>query len=62
MKLSTKDQAEGKFYKMKGRILEDAGKISDNPKLEAEGTSERITGILLETVGKVKKFLESSLN
>ena len=62
MKSSTKDQAEGKFHKMEGRIKEGAGKISGNPKLEAEGTSERITGIVLETVGKVKKFLESSLN
>jgi len=55
MKLSTKDQAEGKFYKMKGRILEDAGKISDNPKLEAEGSGERIAGIVQEKIGQVKK-------
>jgi uncharacterized protein YjbJ (UPF0337 family) len=57
MKSSTKDQAEGKFHKMKGRIKEAAGEISDNPKLEAEGTGERITGIVQETVGKVKKVL-----
>ena len=56
MKSSTKDQAEGKFYKMKGRILEDAGKISDNPKLEAEGTVEKISGKVQEKLGQVKKI------
>jgi uncharacterized protein YjbJ (UPF0337 family) len=36
MKSSTKDQAEGKFYKVKGKIKEIAGKVSMNPDLEAE--------------------------
>ena len=38
MKSSTKDQAEGKFHKVKGKIKEVAGKLSDNLKLQAEGT------------------------
>ena len=58
MKSSTKDQAEGKFHQMKGKLKQAAGKISDNPKLESEGTGERITGIVQETVGQVKKVLE----
>jgi uncharacterized protein YjbJ (UPF0337 family) len=36
MKSSTKDQAEGKFHQVKGKIKEATGKLSDNPKLEAE--------------------------
>ena len=37
MKRSTKDQAKGKFHKVKGKIKEIAGKVSMNPDLEAEG-------------------------
>jgi len=41
---SNQDKAEGKFHEVKGKVKEYAGKISDNPKLEAEGTVEKITG------------------
>ena len=40
---------------MKGKIKEVAGEISDNPKLEAEGTVEKITGQVQEKIGQVKK-------
>jgi len=55
MKSSTKDQAEGKFHKMKGKIKEAAGKLSDNPKLKAEGTVEEMSGKVQEKIGQVKK-------
>ena len=55
MKSSTQDQAEGKFHKVKGKIKEIAGELSDNPKLEAEGTDEKIAGIVQEKIGQVKK-------
>ena len=55
MKSSMRDEKEGKYHQMKGRILEEAGKISDNPKLEAEGSGERIAGIVQEKIGQVKK-------
>jgi uncharacterized protein YjbJ (UPF0337 family) len=42
MKSSTKDQAKGKFHKVKGKLEEIAGELSDNPDLEAEGTGEKI--------------------
>jgi len=29
--------------------------LSDNPKLEAEGTDEKIVGIVQEKIGQVKK-------
>ena len=58
MKRSTKDQAEGKFHKVKGTIKEIAGKLSDNPKLEAEGAGEKIAGKVQEKIGQVKKVLE----
>ena len=57
MKSSTKDQAEGKFHKVKGKVKEVAGKLSDNPELEAEGADEKIAGKVQEKMGQVKKVL-----
>ena len=57
MKSSTKDQAEGKFHKVKGKLKEVAGELTDNPELEAEGTAEKIAGKVQEKVGQVKKVL-----
>jgi len=34
-----------------------AGKITDNPKLEAEGKGEKIAGKVQEKIGQVKKVL-----
>ena len=55
MKSGTEDQAEGKFLKIKGKVKEIAGELSDNEKLEAEGTGEKIAGIVQEKIGQVKK-------
>jgi uncharacterized protein YjbJ (UPF0337 family) len=55
MKSSRRDKTEGKFHQMKGKIKQTAGKMSDNPKLEAEGSGERIAGIVQEKIGQVKK-------
>jgi len=55
MKSSTKDQAEGTFHQVKGKLKEVAGELSDNPKLEAEGIGEKIAGEVQEKIGQVKK-------
>jgi uncharacterized protein YjbJ (UPF0337 family) len=55
MKSSRRDKTEGKFHQMEGTIKQAAGKISDNPKLEAEGTVEKISGKVQEKLGQVKK-------
>ena len=57
MKSSTRDKAEGTFHEAKGKVKEMAGKISDNPKLEAKGIDEKIAGKVQEKVGQVKKVL-----
>ena len=57
MKSSTKDQAEGTFHHVKGKLKEIAGKLSDNQELEAEGTGEKIAGKVQEKIGQVKKVL-----
>lgn len=57
MKSSTKDMAEGKLHEVKGAVKEIAGKITDNPKLEANGKLEKIAGKVQEKIGDVKKVL-----
>lgn len=57
MKPSTKDQAEGKFHEVKGAVKEIAGKLTDNPRLEGEGTGEKIAGKVQGKIGQLKKVL-----
>ena len=57
MKSSTKDKVEGTFHELKGKVKEVAGKVSDNPKLEAEGTGEKIAGKVQAKIGQAKKVL-----
>lgn len=57
MKSSMKDKVKGTFHEAKGKVKEIAGKITDNPKLEAEGTGEMIAGKVQEKIGQVKKVL-----
>ena len=57
MKSSTRDQVEGALHEMKGKAKQVVGKLSDNPKLQAEGTKEKLEGIVQGKVGQVKKVL-----
>jgi uncharacterized protein YjbJ (UPF0337 family) len=57
MKSDTQDQAEGTFHKLKGTIKEVAGKLSEDPDLEAEGQVEKIAGKVQDKIGQVKKVL-----
>ena len=57
MESSTQDRVEGTFLKIKGKVKEIAGELTDNPELEAEGTSERIAGTVQEKIGQIKKVL-----
>ena len=41
MKSGARDEAEGKWHKVKGKVKEIAGELSDDPNLEAEGTNEK---------------------
>jgi uncharacterized protein YjbJ (UPF0337 family) len=59
MKSSTQDKAEGTFHQVKGKIKEVAGKLSDNPEMEAEGAGEKIAGKVQEKIGQVKNVLGS---
>ena len=56
MEKSTQDKVEGTLHQLKGKVKEVAGIISDNPKLEAEGTGERIAGKVQQKIGKFNQF------
>jgi len=57
MRASTKDQAEGKFHEVKGKVKETAGQLTNNPDLEAEGTAERLAGTVQDKIGQLEKVL-----
>jgi uncharacterized protein YjbJ (UPF0337 family) len=59
MKSSMKDKVKGTFHDAKGKVREVAGKITDNPELEAKGTAEKIAGKVQKKIGEVKKVLGS---
>jgi len=60
MKSSAKDKAEGAFHEVKGKVKEVAGKLSDNPKLEAEGTGEKIAGKVQGKLARSRRCWGSS--
>ena len=58
MKPSTSDQIKGKFHEMKGDVKEEAGKLTNNRNLEAEGQDEKLTGKVQRKIGQIKKVFE----
>jgi len=57
MKPGIRDEVEGKLHNLKGRVKAKAGKLTNDPDLEAEGEAEEIAGKVQEKVGQVKKVL-----
>jgi uncharacterized protein YjbJ (UPF0337 family) len=57
MKSSNRDKAEGAFHEVKGKVEEMAGKVADDPNLEAKGNAEKIAGKVQKKVGQVKNVL-----
>ena len=58
MNPSTKDQVEGRFHEVKGKIKEKVGKTAHSSNLQNEGTSEKIAGKIQKKIGQVEKILE----
>jgi uncharacterized protein YjbJ (UPF0337 family) len=58
MKDSTKDTAEGTFHEVKGAIKSQAGRLTNDPGLEADGIVEKITGKVQKKIAQVEKFIE----
>ena len=58
MKPSTENQVAGKIHEVKGAIKEKAGKLTNDPDLEDEGTGEKIAGKVQKKIGQVQKVIE----
>ena len=57
MKSSSRDKMEGTGHKAKGIVKESIGKLTNNPKMEAEGAVEKIAGKVQHKIGEAKKVL-----
>ena len=57
MKPSTKDQVGGSLHDLKGQLMEKAGKLTNDPDLEAEGQAEKVGGKVQKKIGQVEKVL-----
>ena len=55
MKSSIANKIEGTAREAKGKVKEVAGRVANNPDLEAEGTGEKIAGKVERKAGDVKK-------
>jgi uncharacterized protein YjbJ (UPF0337 family) len=57
MKSSIRDKMEATGHKTKGIVKESIGKLSDNPRMEVEGTVEKTAGKVQHKIGEAKKVL-----
>jgi uncharacterized protein YjbJ (UPF0337 family) len=59
MNPSTKDELQGKAHELKGAVKEAAGKLINQPELEADGQNENLAGTIQKKIGQVEKVLGS---
>jgi uncharacterized protein YjbJ (UPF0337 family) len=52
--MSFGDKVSHKAQELRGRVKRNAGEVTNNPRLRAEGRSEEIGGHLKQAVDKVK--------
>jgi len=57
MKRSTRDKAKGAFHELKGKLKAQAGILTADPKLEAEGRDEQVAGMVQKVIGKVEQVV-----
>lgn len=59
MKNSSKDQAEGTLHEAKGKVKEQIGKTTNNPRLQDEGTDEKVAGKVQKKAGQIEKVFDN---
>jgi uncharacterized protein YjbJ (UPF0337 family) len=57
-KSSTDDQLNGAIHQVKGAAKEAAGRVANNPDLEAEGTAEKLGGKVQKKIGQIERVFE----
>lgn len=58
MKSSSRDRAEGKWHKVKGKIKQVSGKAVGNRDWEAEGKAEHADAKVQKKIGQIKDVVE----
>jgi uncharacterized protein YjbJ (UPF0337 family) len=58
VKDSTKDQIQGNLHEAKGKVKEKAGRLINDPNLQADGQDEKVAGKVQKKVGQIEKVLE----
>ncbi|MGD0048793.1 MAG: CsbD family protein [Bryobacteraceae bacterium] len=58
MQPGTQDQIKGNLHKLKGKVKEKVGQVTNNPDLAAEGQNEKLAGTIQKKVGQVEKVFE----
>jgi uncharacterized protein YjbJ (UPF0337 family) len=58
MKPSTKDEINGNIHEVKDAVKETAGKLTNNPDLEANGRAEQNRGKIQKKVGQIENVFE----
>jgi uncharacterized protein YjbJ (UPF0337 family) len=58
MESSKKDQIEGTYHEVKGKLKEEVGQIVHSSDLESEGKSENLAGKVQKKVGQIKEVFE----
>lgn len=51
------DKLKGALRQARGKVKEVAGKLTDNPKLQAKGMAEKLAGRAQGKLGQIKKVL-----
>lgn len=62
MKRSTKDQIDGNWKQMKGRIKQAWGDLTDDDLQRAEGEADELVGIIQERSGEEREKIEARLD
>ena len=58
MKDSTKDKIEGSAHKLKGKVKEQLGRLTNDPNLQDRGAAEKLGGKIQKKVGELEKVFE----
>jgi uncharacterized protein YjbJ (UPF0337 family) len=58
MMSSAMNQIAGMIHEVKGKMKEKAGRLTNNPRLEAEGVDENIIGTVQREFGHVERVAE----
>ncbi|MFZ0465513.1 MAG: CsbD family protein [Candidatus Acidiferrales bacterium] len=57
MRSSMKDQVEGNIHDLKGNVKQKAGRLTNDPRLEAKGQAEKIAGKVQKKIGQMKRVV-----